>query len=395
MTPGPHCDRLLRRTDRPWAAALVALAVAALFVGARLAFAADGRVEAFVLVGSDHVLDRSQLPDDLPVAAGQGYDGQFYYRMAVEPTDLSLRDDDDALALDLELRRTRIGYPALAWAVSGGQASLVPVTLVLVNLVAVGAGAASGAVLAGAAGRHALWGLLPVGWPGLVTTLGRDLTELSAVALVLGGMAALARGRPVAAALAFSAAALCRETALLLVAALLITRAVGYVRRPGRVQRTDLAWCAPVVVFVAWQVVNRLRYGSFPLASAQGNTGTFGEAALGAAVRWVTEPTGGRLVSLSLLLGLLVLVGLSAAVLPETRACPERPLALALAVGLSGSLSAFVWNDDIAQFRTFAEVHVFAACCLLATRRPAVLTTAAVVTTVTWLPVAGLYARAL
>ena len=394
--PDPHREGSLRRqVDRPEVAALVALTIGALVVVLRLAFAADGQVGSFVLVGSDHVLDRSQLPADLPITSGDGYDGQFYYRMAVQPTDLSLRDGDDAIALDLPLRRTRIGYPVLAWLTALGQPALVPAALVLVNLAAVGAAAAAGAVLAGAAGRHALWGLLPVGFPGLLTSLSRDLTELTAAALLLVGMAALARSRPTLAAAALSAAVLCRETALLLVAALAVTRVLDAVRHGRRTGRVDLAWLAPVAVFATWQVVVRVQYGSFPLLSSRGNAGVPGRAALAAATRWATDPTTERLAALTLLAGLLALVGLSLAGLSQARSAPERFVALALSVALAGSLSSFVWNDSVAQFRTFAEVHLFAAVCLLGARRHEVLPVAAAVTAALWLPMAVLHVRAL
>ena len=134
----------------PLAPALVLLVLAVLFVTARLQVAADGDVARFMLV-STRWADIDQLPPGIPVNP-RGYDGQFYYRFALDPADLSTAAH--GIRLDTPLRRQRIGYPVLAWAVARGHPASVPAALVAVNVL--------GLALAGL-----LVGCWPANWAGI------------------------------------------------------------------------------------------------------------------------------------------------------------------------------------------------------------------------------------
>src|SRR5690242_7968565 len=100
---------------------------------------------------------RSQLPPGLLRVPSAGYDGQFYYRLALDP--FNWHRTAFGITMDQSYRYTRIGYPVLAWIFSLGQHQLVPVVLVVLNLFAVAAMAMLGGMFARDAGRHALWGL--------------------------------------------------------------------------------------------------------------------------------------------------------------------------------------------------------------------------------------------
>ena len=100
-----------------------------------------------------------------------------------------------------------------------------------------------------------------------MTTLARDLTEITAVLFVLAGLVALHRQRPAWAALGFAAASLCRETALLIPASLALTRLLALVRRQIRPGMVDLAWAVPLLVWAGWQAVCAVRYGRPPFLS--------------------------------------------------------------------------------------------------------------------------------
>ena len=94
----------------------------------------------------------------MPVAPTYGYDGQFFYRLALNP--LNFSQTAYGITMDRSYRYMRIGYPALTWLVSLGQHFLVPIMLVAVNVAAVGALGYLGGVFARQGGRHALAGLL-------------------------------------------------------------------------------------------------------------------------------------------------------------------------------------------------------------------------------------------
>ena len=80
----------------------------------------------------------AQVPRGVWVFYGStGYDGQFYYRMALDPA--NLHKTAFGITMDAPYRFMRIGYSALAWALSAGQHAAVPYALVAINVAALGA----------------------------------------------------------------------------------------------------------------------------------------------------------------------------------------------------------------------------------------------------------------
>ena len=224
------------RGNSPIVPLLVSVPIATAFVVLRWWDAAHRQLGEFVVAGSLYATP-GRVPKDLPLGQGSGYDGQFYYRLAVDPFDLAR--SAFGISFDSFSRVERIGYPFLAWMVAGGQHGSVPLALVIVNVVACGAVAFGGGLLAQSAGRHALWGLVFAGYWGYLWTLGRDLTELTAAAFVLLGLAAWTRHAPVWSGIALLCAVLSKETSVLLVAALGV--AVLWVRvTPGRSDSTSV-----------------------------------------------------------------------------------------------------------------------------------------------------------
>src|SRR6185437_1128114 len=154
---------LLIRVNRPAAAALIATLLALGFTLARWQTWAHGKISRFILVGM-HFATPSQLPPGMPVAKTYGYDGQFFYRLALNP--LNFHHTAYGITMDRPYRFMRIGYPVLTWLVSAGQHFLVPVMLVAINIAAIGALGYLGAMFAMRGGRHALTGLLIPGYLG-------------------------------------------------------------------------------------------------------------------------------------------------------------------------------------------------------------------------------------
>jgi hypothetical protein len=274
-----------RRWSRSPACIGVATGVVALaFASLRFAVAARGNIAAFIVVGANHA-QRSRLSPGVPVSRGSGYDGQFYYRLALDPLGWGHRAF--GITLDTAYRIDRIGYPALAWLAAGGHGPFVPVTLVLVNVVALGVLAGLGAALCRTIGRSPLWGLVFAGYWGLLWSLSRDLTEVVTAAGIIGGLLALRRDRPVMAALALTVAVLSRESVLVLLGALCLSRLIDWARTlagaspprnvlPKRSGRSgpsaiDLAWVFPLLAFAAWQAAIATRIGVFPFTAARGD----------------------------------------------------------------------------------------------------------------------------
>ena len=196
--PGPagwqqRVRAVIARTDRPAVTGLITLLAATGFVLARWDEWSRRNIGRFILIGQ-HFAHPAQLPPGMPLRAQYGYDGQFYYRLAINP--LNFHHTAYGITVDQAYRFMRIGYPVITWLVSFGQRSLVPYMLVAVNVAAIGALGYLGARIAGQGGRHAAWGLLLPGYFGLVTSLCRDTAEPVAVAFLVAGLLAVRARRP-------------------------------------------------------------------------------------------------------------------------------------------------------------------------------------------------------
>jgi hypothetical protein len=356
------------------------------FVAVRLAFAAHGNISAFVQAGTQFA-DPTKVPRGLAVRPGAGYDGQFYYRLALEPWNLSW--SAHGISFDFALRRQRITYSYLAWLGSAGQAAVVPYALVGINVVALTLAGFFSGKWAQSLGRHAIWGLLPAGYFGMVWSLGRDLTEITAMALVIAGIVAWRSNRYLVSGLVFMGAVLARETALLVVVALLVTRLVAIVRRRDRLGRADVAWGLPVVVFVGWQSACLAAYGILPLTSEGENASAPLAGSIQAVTGWIEHPKLTNLLELIQLGVLLLVIVLAFWNLRRSQSSSFERLAFIFAVVLVAVLSASIWNNDPREFRTMADVFVLGSGVLLGSRsfRPLLVTG---LTWCVWLMVAAL-----
>jgi len=362
----PPSRSLASRTDRPAVAALIATLAAVAFTLVRWQTWAHGHISRFILVGR-HFATPSQLPPGMPVAKTYGYDGQFFYRLALNP--LNFHHTAYGITMDRPYRYMRIGYPVLTWVVSAGQHFLVPVTLVALNIAAIGALGYLGALFARQGGRHALAGLLIPGYFGLLTSLSRDTAEPLAAVCLLAGLLAVRSRRPVLAAALLTFGALTRETVMVAVAAIAILRVIGMLRG-----REDLAWAVPAVAFAAWQVVVKVATGSVPLLADGGrNAGTPFIAPLEAFRHNLAHIHLHQFEQYDLwFLELAILVFFSVAALlclRATSAPGHERLAFVLYLVEICVVTPSTWSSLDADMRSFIEVYLLAVIILLATPR--------------------------
>ena len=367
----PPSGSLASRTNRPAAAGLIATLAAVAFTLARWQTWAHGRISRFILVGR-HFATPSQLPHGMPVAKTYGYDGQFFYRLAINP--VNFHHTAYGITMDRPYRYMRVGYPALTWLVSLGQHSLVPFMLVAVNIAAIGALGYLGALFAAEGGRHALAGLLMPGYFGLITSLSRDTAEPLAAVCLLAGLLAIRGRRPLLAAALLAYGALTRETVMVAVAAIAIVRVIGILRGRTRPGRDDLAWAVPAAAFAAWQVVVKAATGSVPLLADSGrNAGAPFIAPLQAFRHNLAHVHLHQFEQYDLwFLELAILVCFSVAALlclRSTNAPVHERLAFILYLIEICVVTPSTWNSLDADMRSFIEVYLLAVIILLGTPR--------------------------
>jgi hypothetical protein len=379
-----------RRLATPAGIAAITLVVASLIVIGRLStFSWDP--SRFVLAG-EGLSDPSRVPANIHVIRGAyGYDGQAYYRLALDPfTDKKV---DHGITLDSPAyRQQRIGYPLLAWAVSlGGRTTIVPWALIGINVLALAAIAWFGASIAQEFGRSALWGALFPVFPGFVVSLARDLVEPLAIAFLLCGILLLTRKRSTWGALFLTAGVLTRETTLLvpvgLAIAFLVPRTVIHEeRRPAR------EFVLPAAVFVAWQLFLYARWHHLPILNNPNAT----DPPFVGFSRGLSDFISARgylsVIEMTLLVTFAVLV---LTMIRKPPAAASLRAAALLAVILVIVLDHTVWEDHAHFLRAFTETYVLGTLVAMRSLTNRAMARMATLVTAIWIPVVALFIRRL
>ena len=329
-----------------------------------------GHLGSFALAGTTFV--HPGAPGDLPVrAASTGYDGQFYYRLALDP--LTRQVTQFHITLDSpSYRQQRIGLPVLAWLVREAVRAPTSLALVLVNVVALVLLGFAGARLALQWNRAPWWGVALAVSPALVMALARDLTEPMATAGLVVGLLWWVRGRVWWAAGAFTVAVLCRETVLVLLfgmALWCVGQLVG-TRVPRRASAAKVgALCVPAAIEISWQFyLKHVWGGPLPTRSGHGQVGIILVRPLRTLFLYAGQigPTHQGvldavwLLERFLLLALLIVV---ASGLMRSIAPPEIRLGWVFAALLATSVA---WNQDVQFVRSANEAIVVGQLLLLA-----------------------------
>ena len=363
------------KLNRPLVPGIIAFLGWTGFALARWQIWAKGHLSLFIMAG--HVYThRAQLPPGLRLVPSAGYDGQFYYRLALDP--FNWHATAFGITMDQSYRYTRIGYPFLAWIFSLGQHQLVPVVLVVLNLFGVAAMAMLGGAFARQSGRHALWGLAFALYFGLVISVGRDTAEPLAEACMLGGLLAYRRGTGrmyLLATVLFTYGAITRETILFAPAAIAVTRLIAIARRRANPGLADLTWVVPAAGYGLLEVVAHfVLKGELPLLANGSRNLATPFTALVDALKYNAHHINTQHLSpidIATLeyftLAVFIVAGL--VVLAVTTAPGHERLAFVFFVLQLGLLSSQIWTSTFGEGRSLIEPYLMALVLLLATPR--------------------------
>ena len=268
----PADGTLTRVKDRPLTRAtlLVSLALCLLVLGIYgMVYAV--RVQRVGGALQFAVLATSDTPGN------RGYDGQYYYRIALDPSAGQrpvpvpgyppVRIDRPAY------RYQRIGYPLLARAVALGRRERIATALVLVNVAAIALGTLFVALLLARNGVSPLYAVAYATYVGQVASFWRDLAEPLATVLIALALLLWRDERPLLPSLALLAAALTKETALLFAAPLAL-----YLLLYGRWRPFATVVGVVLLPYALWQL---------------GLWAAFGQSGVGGADRPPLLPLGG------------------------------------------------------------------------------------------------------
>jgi hypothetical protein len=322
------------------------------------------------------------LPSLTVVPAEYGFDGQFFYRLAVSP--FSSAPTVAGVTFDIPaMRGSRWGYGLVAFAASFGRPDLAPAALLIVNCCALVVISLIGGMFAQSSGRCAGWGVLFALWPGFAYSLTLDTSEILTSAFLLGAMLAARRQSFVLAAIGMSAAVLTRETAMVGAVALLFAglwSRFGPNRAGTPRASTNGLWIAgavPIAALAVSQLIQRMLHGQLPLSAAAGNNAGPPFAGVVSAIREsVADLDSGNLVRLVSLLFVLGLIAVGATAFSSSSARLAEKLAWCASVVLFVVLNGNPLVNAPSFMRAGTELGLFTVILLLGSRSRLLVPTA-------------------
>jgi hypothetical protein len=224
-----------------------ALAVLAVHLVLVLPMLAQHHFDASVLiVAGDRFVTAGQTPVPIIIRPhSDGYDGQFYYRLALSP----FLAQENAFGIDLAhpaWRMQRILLPLLARGLAWGDPAAIPWAFLAINAAGIFAIAATAAWLARRLDLPWYVPLAIAAWPAWLIALTHDTTEILAAALLLAALAAYLARRIALYAVLIALATLTRETAILAAGGIFLAEVWRAMR-----QRGLATWIRPILAGLA------------------------------------------------------------------------------------------------------------------------------------------------
>ncbi len=225
----------------------------------------DYNFSGFACVGSRFASPELIGPRTIVIPGSRGYDGQFFYFAARDPFILG----EAHRSIDVPAYRYgRILYPWLAALFALGSPTLIPYTLVLVNLAGVLMGSYFVLRWLRDEGLNLWYAVIYGLLSGFILCLLRDLAGPVAMGFLVGGLYLFSIRRLFAGSIFLGAALLTREVVLIVPAVYLLFAIFG--RRSGKRISAIILSFAPLLL---WSGYVFSRFGSYPFREGEGNFG--------------------------------------------------------------------------------------------------------------------------
>ena len=212
----------------------------------------------FVVAGSDFC--NNSHDERLHIEEGSGYDGQFFYRLALDPSDHSKA----AYGVTLDhpkYRAQRIVYPSVAWLLSlGGKRELVPFALVLANMLGFLLLFFLFRQLASDFNVPSYYRYFPILIAGLWMALARDLSEILTILFFAGTVYYSIRNQIWLMAIAMFLAMFTRDTAVIALSVYVLCYGIYLLKSEGfnlQVIGKGVVLLMPFVLLVLWKIILR------------------------------------------------------------------------------------------------------------------------------------------
>jgi len=336
---------------RPWLVGLVCALAGLGWQAATIHFNYGGHLTALFSTGSQFPPPAALAGEHIYVFANSpGYDGQFYHYVAHDPLG---RNPSFRASIDTGYRYQRILVPALAWLLALGRPGWIDVSYVLSNLAFLFLGAWWLAQILADLGIHSGYAVLYVFVPASVIALDRMTVDLAFTSLALGFLRYAGSRARCQLYFVLVAAALCRESGLVLALAASAPPLIGRRYRESMLWMSSLIPAAAWYGFVSWKFGPSLRFPSPSLVGV-----------LESILKPVIYPWSPALSAGVHLLDYLQIGGQLAAILlalRHFRTAGRDPVRMACILwALAGMvLPRSVWVDSYASARVFSPLLLF------------------------------------
>lgn len=184
----------------------------------------------FFIVSGRQYVNPARLPYPVTVMDGPGYDGQFYFKTAL---DLSLPSENGITYDDPVYRLQRIVYPLGAWLLAFSSTKAIPFALIAVNCICLILIWLIFFRLCVAKGLPLFFSILPVIYAGLQMSAGRDLVEPMETLFVLGVLY-FGTSRPLVFSSLATLALLTKETTIVFILPVAVIMIFSFVKQKAK-----------------------------------------------------------------------------------------------------------------------------------------------------------------
>ncbi|MBS3757109.1 MAG: hypothetical protein KGY61_00440 [Desulfobacterales bacterium] len=224
---------------------------------------------AFLWLGEDFVQKGSLSSHSVEKISKNGYDGQFFYRLALEP--LTNKKTDFGITIDNPpYRQQRILYPLLVWSLAGGNPSSTVFFMVLINFLSICGLTFFGARLLDKL-KSDMYGVLFISfYPGFAISITRGLCEPLAIFFVFLCFYSFLKRECFISSITLALAVLTKETTLLIAvgAGLVWLSSKTRKENPAADQIPAFFFIIPGLIYLAWQLYLFQIWGTVPVLAA-------------------------------------------------------------------------------------------------------------------------------
>ncbi len=215
-------------------------------------FNANYNESFFIVAGSDFV-DSNLTLTPILVQKGQGYDGQFFYKYAINP--FNFDGFKYGVRVDLpNYRMQRIGYPLFVWLIAFGNCKLIPFSLIITNVLAFIGIIFFSIKIVTLYKANLIYSLIPLLFCGLYMSLSRNLSEVFELFCFSGCIYYFIVKKPINFSFFTSITLLTRETSIIAIAPLIFF-SIFYVFKNNGKLINILFYLIPITIMLSWKII--------------------------------------------------------------------------------------------------------------------------------------------